>query len=322
MDRKERLELLLQLTEKELTTNFLIPLFHEMGFWNVKYTHGVLEYGKDVIYCEETRFHKLKHVGVQVKQGDVDTAVAEKIFSQIARGIASFIDLSDNKKKKPIDEFLVVTSGVIKEHARENLSKMLERVHIGKPLSFIEGNELVALLEEYMPSAFWNEYDYINKYFNTLKTEFERIKDISAIGQKEPVPLENIYVSLRLRERIRRSEVLCDSLEFTIKLKERDRPVEKKRTVVKAKPEPEKVEKQEERVRILDADSAVADYDRLVIVGAPGSGKTTLLRHLALKFCKENLARQERTCIPVPITLREFSDSGKELRRYIDAVFE
>jgi hypothetical protein len=89
---------------------------------------------------------------------------------------------------------------VIKEYAREKLSKKLENVHISKPLSFIEGNELVELLEGYMPSAFWQEYDYFNKYFNALKADFDRITDISAIGRQEPVPLEKIYLSLRMVE--------------------------------------------------------------------------------------------------------------------------
>jgi energy-coupling factor transporter ATP-binding protein EcfA2 len=287
MDRQEKLEMLRKLSEKELTKTFLIPLFEEMGFQNVKYNHGVLEYGKDVIYCEETKFHKLKHVGVQVKQGDINTAIAEKVFSQITEGMSSFIDLADNKKEKPIDEFLVVTSGVIKEYAREKLSKKLENVHISKPLSFMEGNELVELLEEYMPSAFWDEYDYFNKYFNALKTEFERITDISAIGQKESVPLENIYVSLKLTEKIRK-----------------------------------KLERPAEKARVVDAERAITDYNKLVIIGASGSGKTTLLKHLALKSCTENLKVLERTCVPILIKLRDLSDSGKDIRQYIDEVFK
>jgi energy-coupling factor transporter ATP-binding protein EcfA2 len=306
MDRKEKLTMLRKLNEKELTKKFLIPLFQEMGFRNVKYNHGVLEYGKDVIYCEETRFHKQKHVGVQVKQGDIDTAIAEKIFSQIARGMGSFTDLADNNKQKPIDEFLVVTSGVIKEHARENLSKSLEGAHISKPISLIEGNVLVELLEEYMPSAFWDEYDYFNKYFNAMKADFERITDISAIGQKEPVPLENNYVSLKLTETV----------------KEREIPVDKDRKIIEDELIRKELERPAERARVLDAERAINDYNKLVIVDAPGSGKTTLLKHLALKSCMENLTALERTCVPIPITLRELSESGKDLRQYIDAVFE
>jgi HEAT repeat protein/energy-coupling factor transporter ATP-binding protein EcfA2 len=173
-----------------------------------------------------------------------------------------------------------------------------------------------------MPSAFWEEYDYFKKYFNAMKADFETIKDISAIGKKELVPLENIYVSLKVSEKIKRSEVLCDSIEFTIKLKERESPIEKERTIVDEKTEPRKEERRAERERILDAERAVKEFDKLVIVGALGSGKTTLLKHLALKTCKENLEKLERTCVPIPITLREFSESGKDLKQYIDEVFE
>jgi predicted NACHT family NTPase len=195
---------------------------------------------------------------------------------------------------------------VIKEYAREKLSKKLGNVHISKPLSFIEGNELVELLEGYMPSAFWDEYDYFNKYFNTLKADFRRIKDISAIGQKEPVPLENIYVSLKLTGTAKEREILED----------KDREVIEDELIKK------EFEKPAERARVLDAERAINDYNKLVIVGAPGSGKTTLLKHLALKSCTENLKALERTCVPIPITLRELSESGKDVRQYIDEVFE
>jgi HEAT repeat protein len=47
-----------------------------------------------------------------------------------------------------------------------------------------------------------------------------------------------------------------------------------------------------------------------------------LLKHLALKSCTENLKVLERACVPIPITLRDLSDSGKDLRAYIDDVFE
>nr|CBH36822.1 hypothetical protein containing NACHT domain and HEAT-like repeats [uncultured archaeon] len=317
MDRKAKLAMLRKLNEKELTKTFLITLFQEMGFRNVKYNHGVLEYGKDVIYCEETRFHKQKHVGVQVKQGDIDTAIAEKIFTQIARGLGSFTDLSDNNREKPIEEFLVVTSGVIKEHARENLSKSLEGVHIGKPLSFIEGNELVELLEEYMPSAFWDEYDYFNKYFNALKTDFERIKDISAIGQKEPVLLENIYVSQRLA-RILQGARKREFIEEAMKIVESRVSGTSTHNLDVGMLH----EKRFLMPYVLNKRDPMVYPEKLVIVGVPGSGKTTLLKHLALKYCRENLEKQERTRVPIPITLRTFSESGKDLRAYIEDVFE
>jgi len=73
---------------------------------------------------------------------------------------------------------------------------------------------------------------------------------------------------------------------------------------------------------VLNHTDIMAYHENLVIVGVPGSGKTTLLKHLALKTCKENLDKQERICVPVPITLRELSESEKDLRGYIEVVFE
>jgi HEAT repeat protein/energy-coupling factor transporter ATP-binding protein EcfA2 len=213
--------------------------------------------------------------------------------------------LSDGKKKD-LDQFVVLTSNKILEEAKDSVWASLRGARLDKLVKFIDGDHLVALLEKHLPSAFWEEYDYFTKYFNALKADFARIKDISAIGRQEPVPLENIYVSLKLTETV----------------KERVIPVDKDRKIIEEELIKKELERPAERARVLDAERAITDYNKLVIVGAPGSGKTTLLKHLALKSCTENIKVLERTCVPIPITLRELSDSGKDIRQYIDAVFE
>jgi HEAT repeat protein/energy-coupling factor transporter ATP-binding protein EcfA2 len=312
MDTKQKLNMLRRLDEKRLTKEILISLFENMGFKSVLYNHGVLEYGKDVIYREDTKFLKHKYVGVQVKKGDIDTKTADKLFCQVAEGLGDpFDDLSDNNKEKPIDEFIVLASGQIKQNARKSISKRLKAVHIDKPISFIEGPELVGLLDEYMPSAFWTEYDYFDKYFNAMKADFEQIKDISAIGQKEHVPLESIYVSLRVSEQTGEPSTAIEE-EWEIFEDEREG---------KDRDREEKLRRDDSR-RVLHADRAVRDHSKLVITGAPGSGKTTLLKYLALRHCRENLEKQERLCVPVPIVLRQLAESAKTVRAYIDEVFE
>jgi HEAT repeat protein/ABC-type Fe3+/spermidine/putrescine transport system ATPase subunit len=72
-----------------------------------------------------------------------------------------------------------------------------------------------------------------------------------------------------------------------------------------------------EKERVIDVDAVVKNYHHLVILGEPGAGKTTLLKYLALKCCED-----ETDYIPVPITLREFSTGGTDLRRSIDTVFK
>jgi HEAT repeat protein/energy-coupling factor transporter ATP-binding protein EcfA2 len=324
MNKKEKLEMLRKSSEKELTQNFLIPLYESEGMEckNVRYTHRKLEFGKDIIYYKDDEHGNRIYTGVQVKRTKIATRDVDTISRQIFEAFGeTFTDMSDGKKKD-LDRFVVLTSNKFLEEAKDSLWALLRGAKLDKLVTAVDGNQLVALLKKHLPSALWEEYDYFSKYFNAMKADFETIKDISAIGQREPVPLENIYVSLRLSEKIKRSEVLCDSIEFTIKLKERESPIEKERTIVDEKTEPRKEERHAERERILDAERAVKEFDKLVIVGALGSGKTTLLKHLALKSCKENLEKQERTCVPIPITLREFSESGKDLKQYIDEVFE
>jgi len=309
MDKKEKLEMLQKLSEKELTKKFLIPLYESegMGCKNVQYTHKILEFGKDVIYYKDDEYGRRIYTGVQVKSTKITTKDIGSILSQVCQAFGEqFNDSSDNKKKF-LDKFVVLTSNEILEDAKQSLSASLRGSNLHKDVTYINGNQLVSLLEKHLPSAFWDEYDYFNKYFNAMKSEFETIKDITAIGQKEPIPLEEIYVSLRLCE----------------KTTEREIPFEKEGKIFAEELiEKEMAERKAEREKVLDAEAALKDYDKLVIIGVPGSGKTTFLKHLALKSCKENLEKQERTCVPIPIVLRELFEKGKELRDYINDVFE
>jgi hypothetical protein len=111
-----------------------------------------------------------------------------------------FNDSTDNKKKD-IDKFVVLTSHEINEDATQALSASLRGSSRDRDVTYIDGGRLVTLLERHLPSAFWDEYDYFSKYFNATKTDFETIKDITAIGQNEPVPSEKIFVSLKVVER-------------------------------------------------------------------------------------------------------------------------
>jgi HEAT repeat protein len=130
------------------------------------------------------------------------------------------------------------------------------------------------------------KYKYFNRYFNALIKDFESIRDISAIGQRTSIDLEEIYVPQKLR-------VIYRTQDLAI-----------------------------ENERMIDPVTAVKNYQHMVILGVPGAGKTTMLKHLAQNHCRENIEKQEHAWVPIPITLRKLSESGKGLRDYIDAVFE
>jgi predicted NACHT family NTPase len=309
MDKKQKLEMLQKLSEQELTKRFLIPLYESkgMGYKNVRYTHKKgLEYGRDMVCWKDDEYGNRIYTGVQVKKIRITTYEVGRIAHNIREAFGEPFTDSDGKKQT-LDRFVLLTSNEFLEEAKDSLWADLRDNKWDKLVTFVDGNQLVVLLDKHLPSAFWDEYDYFNKYFNAMKFEFETIKDITAIGQKEPIPLEEIYVSLRLYE----------------KTTEREIPFEKERKIFAEESiEKEMEERKAEREKVLDTEAALRDYDKLVIIGVPGSGKTTLLKYLALKTCKENIEKQQRACVPIPITLREFLGSGRSLREYIDDVFE
>jgi hypothetical protein len=314
MDRKEKLEMLRKLSEADLTKNFLIPLFESdgMGCKSVRYTHRRLEFGKDVIYGKEDEFGNRVFTGVQVKKTQICTGNIDNILRQVSEAFGEpFTELGDGKKQK-LDRVVVLTSGEFLEEAKDSFWASLKGNGLDRSVTCIDGNQLVGLLERHMPSAFWDEYEYFDKYFRAMRRDFEAISDVSAIGQKESISLERIYVSLKVTEEVLPRELADEEDYESIAFEENLLDSEEQGDAISAL----------DFEKVITADRAAEDFDRLVIVGVPGSGKTTLLKYLALKTCRENLESQKRACVPVPITLRQLIDSGNELRAYIDQVFD
>ena len=317
MKRQDKLMFLEKLKEQPLTHNVIRPLLEAMGFKNITVTHGPHEEGVDLLLYKENEFGEREYTGVQVKAVKIHKRVREggnaaEILNQAQLAFTHKFPVISDRHKKTIDRFMVVTSCEITDDAKSSICEQLENVGCYKFIQFIDGDKLVELIDRWMPHFFWEEYNYFNRYFDAMKKDFETIRDVSAIGQKQAVPLENIYVSLKLSEEtaersmprmpMEMQEKIFDEKALELMEKERERKIERR--------------------RIIDPGKAVDQFHHMVILGAPGAGKTTLLKYLALKACKENIEKQERIRVPIPITLREFLESNKGLRQYMDSVFE
>ncbi len=317
MEKKEKLDMLRKLNESRLRKEVLVPLFEKMGFKDVIEYHGSVEKGKDIIFYEMDKFDNKIYTGVVVKAGDItgsasSSSGAMNVLNQIQQTLNEpYTDIYGLKELK-IDRCIVITTGEITPQSIESIKGSLKGFNLDKLLSFFDGNKIVDLLEKHMPDYFFNEIECYTRYFNKMKEDFESIRDIAAIGQKEPVPLETIYVSLKLSQEIRRPDFPLDKDQTESRIYDDKKKQQMER----------KLERAEPRDRVMDVDSAVKSFSRMVILGAPGAGKTTLLKHLALKYCKENIDQLERVTVPIPVTLRESIQSGKDLREYIDDVFE
>ncbi len=113
-------------TEREFTLQKVIPALRKLGFWDVRYNHGIEEYGKDVTYRYKDNFEKIKLGAAQVKYGDISGAAnsdVDKIFSQIADAFnMPFSDLNENGQLY-INQFLIICSGKYSKNAKEKIKE-------------------------------------------------------------------------------------------------------------------------------------------------------------------------------------------------------
>lgn len=309
---KKKLAILRSLDEARLRKDVLIPLFSQMGFKEVIEYHGPQEKGKDIIYYDLDRFGNKKYTHVVVKKGNISGSAstssgAKEVLFQVQQGFQEPYTDIYGLKQVIMDSCLVVTSRQIKNTAIESISGHLQQTNLDKLVDFIDGPRLIELMDQHLPGYFFEAHEKFQNYFNALKADFEKIKDVSAIGQRQAILLEEIYVSLKLSQT--RSRAKPEMMDRS-KADKKEMAAWEAGRMVKSQ-------------QVMDADVAVENHLRLVILGAPGAGKTTLLKHLALAACKQNLDQQDRVRVPVWITLRELVNCDAScLRDYIDTVFQ
>lgn len=117
-----------------------------MGFHDVSYSHGIQEFGKDILFRDFDRFGTSHWLGAQVKFGDVDGKAArrvDEIESQVrsALGVA-FEDLL-TKERTYLSAVYVVISGRFTANAK---TLLIERLRDKRNwIHFVDGDRIAAL---------------------------------------------------------------------------------------------------------------------------------------------------------------------------------
>ncbi len=294
MSPDEKLKKLKNLKESQLRKEVLILMFKAMDTQIViDYHGGTLELGKDIIYAKKDEFGEMEYTGVVVKAEDITGKVskvssASVVLTQSKQALQN--PFLDNKGiKRYISKCLVITSGKINKEAINSIHKELQSLNFA--VKFINGEELVKLIDNYMPMFFFTEFDFFQSYYDALKKEFRRIHETTFLGGPKDIGVEEIFVKLRLAPKVKELESK-DIDEF------------KQRDFIDR--------------TIIDSSQIEDKFKTLIILGAPGAGKTTLLRHLVLKRCKSNLDTQTNKVFPIYIRLDELAQAKtKSIKEYI-----
>jgi len=144
------------------------------------------------------------------------------------------------------------------------------------------------------------EHDFLGlaarRYASKLEEQYGVIR---ILGMERPISLRDIYVNVDVLEKITdRQRVSIEALE---RFFDRDR-----RTFGFKR-------------ETISGSAAVDKFDKFIVLGKPGAGKTTFLKHIMFQTLHDH---PERKRIPIFISLKDFSDSGKSLFDYIVDEFD
>lgn len=137
--------------EKLFCTELIFPLLRKMNFLDVRFNHGVREYGKDFTFSELTKFGNLRHFAIQVKAGNLKGSVNSEIDEIIGQLNDSFsmpyYEVSANETRN-ISTFIIAISGHFTENAKDKIIQKIPK-HFKGCIYLIDRDKILELIEKY-----------------------------------------------------------------------------------------------------------------------------------------------------------------------------
>lgn len=145
------------MSEADLRTRVLIPLFKAMGFNDVSHYHGGTgEQGKDITMWRANVLGDREYYAVVAKAGRITGEAkgkgsAAEVQMQIAQALGSkFTDTADLSERRAT-RCWIVSSHEIRKEATESIKSALGHRASDGSVRFIGGDELWALIQQHQP---------------------------------------------------------------------------------------------------------------------------------------------------------------------------
>ncbi len=171
-------------------------------------------------------------------------------------------------------------------------------------------DDLISKLREQRPNSTWpdppteteKKYDKagvdldkaISNYLGSLRQE---VGVVPIFGRPQHEPIENVFTDVYVLDQPQ-AEQRYDIQALKSQQKDHDR----------------NVLRQQNRISGQDV---IASYSKLFVLGKPGAGKTTFLKYTALQAINGKIDK-----IPIFVSLKELSDSGKSINEFIAHLFK
>lgn len=137
--------------EKLFCTDIIFPLLRKMDFIDVRFSHGIREYGKDFTFSESTKFGNLRHFAIQAKAGNLRgnvNAQIDEIIGQLNDAFTMpYYEVSANESRN-ISTFIIVISGHFTENAKDKIIQKIPQQFKGC-VYLIDRDKILELIEKY-----------------------------------------------------------------------------------------------------------------------------------------------------------------------------
>lgn len=197
--------------EKEFREKNIIPLLRNMGYIEVTDTHGIREFGKDIVFSEYDKFGNKKYHAVQTKVGNISGGNKGHIQDIIGHALNAFeLVFDDFLTKSPVmlSDYFVITRGKFTRNAKDVIINHARLKLFKYRIYFYEGHHV----EELFFRSFQNIKELLTNQIITLKKN----QVISNRASEAFDKTQNYYGNLEttstllLLNKIRSSEYLSD----------------------------------------------------------------------------------------------------------------
>jgi hypothetical protein len=135
--------------EEDFTINFLIQFFRKLWYFDVKYTHWIEEFGKDIVMKIKDNLWNIRHVWVQVKYWDISGSAkwkVEEIITQIDDWFKMPYPASWLQWEVYISEFIFVTNGKYTNNAVKKIMTKITEYSIKNNVYFMDWADIESKL--------------------------------------------------------------------------------------------------------------------------------------------------------------------------------
>lgn len=241
-------------SEDILRVEVLIPIFRNMNtFHAVVDTHGPDEKGKDVVLAERDGFGDLVYTAVIIKNKRImggtqtlkDRETSTNLALQVTATLLSTYPCTIQNQRVKFNKIIVFTSRNISNSAREDLVNVAARYQFNN-IHFRQDEDLVALIDEYLPEFYSFSSGRIASYVQAVKKKCERLDELRNISiyHGEIKRILDVFVEPRLYRETTK----------TVRNRTRVVPVFNR------------------------LQQAIFERGNILLLGEAGSGKSTLLR--------------------------------------------